>query len=36
MTRPINGRRDDCLNCKKTLLGKIAGPLVLTRSTAIR
>jgi hypothetical protein len=43
MTRPINGRRDACsiytflaLNCRRTLLGKLAEPVVLTRSTAIR
>ena len=40
MTRPVNARRDDCsictfldLNRRKTLLGKIAEPPVLTRST---
>jgi hypothetical protein len=42
MTRPSNGRRDGCstytfleLNCRRTLLGKIAELLVLTRSTTI-
>jgi len=43
MTRPIKGRRDDRsiyafldLNRRTTLLGRIAEPPALTRSTPIR